>query len=178
MTRQSPRRVILLSAATVAALALAGCGGGDEPSSAAVPAPPVTPAPTTPAPTAPDPTPAATAAKTKSGTPRPPAGQQPAGPAIVYFRVATPPVCPGAENPAGRQVTVEWKVTGASTVTISIDGPGIFDTYPMAKGTATLPFPCSGSAGDKQQHTFMLATAGEMPRITKSITVSATVNQG
>lgn len=45
--------------------------------------------------------------------------------------------------------TAKWSTTNATKVTISIDGPGVYDTYGPS-GEATLPFNCSSS------HTFLL----------------------
>lgn len=45
--------------------------------------------------------------------------------------------------------TAKWSTTNATKVTISIDGPGVYDTYGPS-GEASLPFNCSSS------HTFLL----------------------
>jgi hypothetical protein len=184
MTRQVPTRTGraalhagAVATLAVATLALTGCSGGEQPpasvAAAATPSARATTVPATPAPTR-------SSGKTSTGrsTAPPPQGGLPAAPAIVYFRVAESPACPSADDPDGRPVTVEWKVTGVSTVTISVDGPGIYDEYPRPKGTATFTFPCSGSAGSRQKHTYMLSTGGEIARKTRTITVSAAVHQG
>jgi hypothetical protein len=49
--------------------------------------------------------------------------------------------------------TASWSTTNATKVTISIDGPGIYDTYP-ANGSTSLPFNCSSS------HSFLLTAYG------------------
>lgn len=184
-------RVAVLVASVAAALALAGCGddGPSPPVAASGVAPGATGGPPTggpsaggsAAPSTPTPAPPAKPKSTKSavsstGRTAPTiGGGLPTGPGIVYFRVRTAPVCPGADDPDGRPVTVEWKVSGVSTVTIAIDGTGVYDTYVAATGRATFAFPCSGAAGRTQKHTYLLATAGETARKTKKITVSATV---
>jgi hypothetical protein len=45
--------------------------------------------------------------------------------------------------------TAKWSTTNATKVTISIDGPGIYDTYGPS-GETSLPFNCTSS------HTFLL----------------------
>jgi hypothetical protein len=52
-----------------------------------------------------------------------------------------------------QQVSVSWTTTNATKVTISIDGPGVYDTYP-ANGSTSLPFNCSSS------HTWLLTAYG------------------
>ena len=49
--------------------------------------------------------------------------------------------------------TAAWTTTGASGVSISIDGPGVYAEYP-ADGEADLPFNCSSP------HTFVLTAHG------------------
>src|SRR5690606_10995558 len=76
-------------------------------------------------------------------------GQQPTaapGPVIEYFRVAQQPSCPGGTdvNPIeGSPVVLEWKVAGTDHVTLSIVGPGVYNTYP-GQGSDTINFPCEG----------------------------------
>lgn len=53
------------------------------------------------------------------------------------------------------QVHLEWSIARATGVTISIDGPGIYDSYPGATGSADVPFAC----GDAK-HTYTLTTTG------------------
>jgi hypothetical protein len=49
--------------------------------------------------------------------------------------------------------TASWTTTNAAQVTISIDGPGVYKTYP-ANTSDSLPFNCSSS------HTFLLTAHG------------------
>jgi hypothetical protein len=61
--------------------------------------------------------------------------------------------------------TASWATQGATKVTISIDGPGIYDTY-GPNGSTSLPFNCSSS------HTFLLtAYSADGKTATKSVTL-------
>ena len=64
-----------------------------------------------------------------------------------------------------QQVSVSWTTTNATKVTISIDGPGVYDTYP-ANGSTSLPFNCSSS------HTWLLTAYGsDGSTTTKQVTL-------
>jgi len=68
-------------------------------------------------------------------------------------------------NGSFQEFTASWSTTDAVEVTISIDGPGIYDTYP-ADGEASLPFNCSSA------HTFLLTAVGEGGQTaTRSVTL-------
>jgi hypothetical protein len=61
--------------------------------------------------------------------------------------------------------TASWSTTNATKVTISIDGPGVYDTY-AANGSTSLPFNCSSS------HSFLLTAYGANGHtVTRSITL-------
>ena len=61
--------------------------------------------------------------------------------------------------------TLSWTTQNATKVTISIDGPGIYDTY-GPNGDASLPFNCSSS------HTFLLtAYSADGRTATKQVTL-------
>jgi hypothetical protein len=61
--------------------------------------------------------------------------------------------------------TLSWTTQNATKVTISIDGPGIYDTYGPS-GDASLPFNCSSS------HTFLLtAYSADGKTTTKQVTL-------
>lgn len=108
-------------------------------------------APATPAPSNPAPTPAS--APTQPSTPPP---------VIVSF---TTPESIDCHNGNFQQFTASWNVTGATEVTISIDGPGIYDTYPPVH-EVSLPFTCPES------HTFLLTAKGaDGQTTTKQITL-------
>lgn len=101
------------------------------------------------------------------------------GPQVEVFRVAQEPSCPGGttQHPIdGTPVTLQWQVTGAEEVTLSIDGPGIYDTYP-AESSATIGFPCSGQEGDTQEHTYLLTAVGDGVTRTAELVVAATVHE-
>jgi hypothetical protein len=106
-------------------------------------------------------------------------GGERAGPTIETFRVVQEPRCPGgtSANPIeGTPVTLEWTVTGAGEVTLSIDGEGIYNTYP-ADSSDTISFPCGGEAGDTQEHTYLLTAIGDGVRRTATLVVTATVHE-
>ncbi len=64
-----------------------------------------------------------------------------------------------------QQFTARWRTEGATKVTISIDGPGEYDTY-GPNGEADLPFSCS------TPHTFLLtAYAANGQTATKLVTL-------
>ena len=115
--------------------------------------------------------------KTKASTT--PTTTAPAGPVIVYFRVATNPSCPSGTDQVqyqGRPVVLEWKVTGADKTTLSVDGPGVYNQY-GTEDSATLTFPCSGDPGSHQTHTYTLSGIGPDSTRTRKLTVQATVNE-
>jgi hypothetical protein len=94
---------------------------------------------------------APTAAPTAGPTPGPTANTNPA---IVTWQVPTYEDCTGST--AG-MVHVEWSIKRATGVTISIDGPGIYDSYPGTSGSVDLPYGCST---DVLKHTYTLKTTG------------------
>ncbi|MBK5289789.1 MAG: hypothetical protein JJE46_15110 [Acidimicrobiia bacterium] len=81
-------------------------------------------------------------------------------PTIVSF---TTPENIDCHNGNSQMFTASWSTTNAVKVTISIDGPGVYNTYP-ANGSESLPFNCSSS------HSFLLTAYGQDGR-----TVSRTV---
>lgn len=115
--------------------------------------------------------------KTKASTA--PTTTAPAGPVIVYFRVATRPSCPSGTDQVqyeGQPVVLEWKVTGADRTTLSVDGPGVYNEY-GTEDSATLTFPCSGDPGSYQTHTYMLSGIGPDNTRSRKLTVQAKVNE-
>ncbi|MEO3927274.1 hypothetical protein ABGB07_25895 [Micromonosporaceae bacterium B7E4] len=107
-------------------------------------------------------------------------GKKPSGPTIVYYRIKQKPQCDQGTNVnriPGVPVILEWKVTGTDKVTLSVDGPGIYDTYP-AVGTATIDFPCAGVPGEYVKHTYQLRTVGGGGEVrSKTLTASALVHE-
>lgn len=95
-----------------------------------------------------------------SGSQTPPPSSS--APAIVSFQTPDSIDC---HNGDFQTFTASWTTTNAVKVTISIDGPGIYDTYP-ANGDTSLPFNCSSS------HSFLLTAYGQDGKTaTKSITL-------
>jgi hypothetical protein len=156
--------------------AVAGClslnrGGTDIQAGSGTPSP--SSAATTATAGAPATKPAPKKTTTTTRTSRPPE----AGPRIVHFRIARQPSCPQgtSEYPVeGTPVILEWKVTGVDQVTLSVDGPGVYDTYP-AEGRQELNFPCDGDPGETVTHTYLLKTVGGGPVKSKTLTASAEV---
>jgi hypothetical protein len=110
-----------------------------------------------------------------------PADQQPVGPVIEVFQVTQQPQCPGGTtlNPIEAQpVALQWTVTGADAdqVSLSIDGPGVYNTYP-AEGGDVINFPCEGEEGDIQEHTYLLTAVGDGVTVTETLVVTAKVQQ-
>jgi hypothetical protein len=108
-----------------------------------------------------------------------PTGQPAAGPVIEVFEVVQRPRCPGGttDNPIeGQPVTLRWRVTGADgdRVDLSIDGPGVYDTYP-AEGGDVINFSCEGEEGDTQRHTYLLTAVGDGVTVTERLVVTARV---
>ena len=50
---------------------------------------------------------------------------------------------------------LEWNVARATGVTISIDGPGVYESYDGQIGSADVPFACG-----EPRHTYLLTTTG------------------
>ncbi|MFC6018929.1 hypothetical protein ACFP2T_22315 [Plantactinospora solaniradicis] len=102
---------------------------------------------------------------------------KPSGPTIVSFRISQKPKCAQGTNInpiPGVPIILEWKVTGTDKVTLSVDGPGVYDSYP-AHGSATIDFPCAGPPGDTVTHTYQLRTVGGGEVRSKTLTGSAVV---
>ncbi len=64
-------------------------------------------------------------------------------------------------------ITVSWNAPGAQSVTLSIDGPGAYKTYPGSSGSDTVPFSCPGP------HTYQLTANGSGGQtVTKTFTAT------
>ncbi|MEU3452639.1 hypothetical protein ABZ671_03410 [Micromonospora sp. NPDC006766] len=103
-----------------------------------------------------------------------------AGPTIAYFRVAQKPSCTSgtSKNPIeGTPVVVEWKASNVDSVAISVDGPGVYEDNLPPAGSRELNFPCSGSEGDTQRHTYLLTVTNAQGTQTKTLVVTATVHE-
>ena len=87
---------------------------------------------------------------------------------------STKPVITGwsvTPNPAPctggtQQITASWSTQRADSVTISIDGPGIYATYGPS-GSTVINFPCDGNP-----HTYTLTAKGATESVTQTISVS------
>ncbi|HEY8238801.1 MAG TPA: hypothetical protein VIF63_05140 [Candidatus Limnocylindrales bacterium] len=102
--------------------------------------------------------PVETPAATVTTNPTPPPTPKPTptpntNPTIITWKVPAQEDCTGTT--AG-QIHVEWKVINATGITISIDGPGLYDSYP-AEGSTDLPYGCSIAV---LAHTYTLRTTG------------------
>ena len=97
------------------------------------------------------PTAAPTAAPTKTPKPTPTPNTDAV---IVTWDVPRQEDCTGTT--AG-QIHVSWTVKRATGVSISIDGPGIYDTYAGLTGEVDLPYGCDFTV---LQHTYTLRTIG------------------
>jgi hypothetical protein len=98
---------------------------------------------------------------------------------IVYFRVKQKPQCPQGtnQNPIpGIPLIVEWQVTGAAGVTLSVDGPGVYKSY-GPQGTETFTFGCGGPVGSTVSHTYILNAERNGAHASKTLTASAKVNE-
>jgi hypothetical protein len=107
--------------------------GSPTPSPVSTPAPPSTSVPT------------ARPAPTPVPTPRPARIRSFTGPESVDC----------ADSEFSGFIRLRWEVVRATGVTISIDGPGIYDRYDDTAGSAVVPFAC----GD-ETHTYLLTTVG------------------
>ena len=139
---------------------------GELPSASIAPAsaPPTLVATTVPTnPPAPTPTPSPAPTPTPRPTPTPNTD-----PAIASFTVPGTEDC--TDDTAGT-ITISWSVARATGVTVSIDGPGIFDAYPTASGSTELPFACGQG---QLSHTYTLTTTGGTgPAASSTKTVTA-----
>ncbi|MFY1637501.1 hypothetical protein ACN27F_30230 [Solwaraspora sp. WMMB335] len=107
-------------------------------------------------------------------------GGQPAGPRIVSFTVTGQPSCPAGTTIApidGTPVTLAWQVNGQPTVTLSVDGPGVYQSYQGPQGSETLAFPCDGAPGTYQKHTYLLTATEHGASTQQTITVQAKINE-
>ena len=130
---------------TTAAIATDGASPGPSPSLAPADSP---------APSVEVTLPPATAVPT--GTPATPTSQPTpnTNPRIVSFDTPNQEDC---TNATAGSVHLEWSVRNATGVTISIDGPGIYDSYAGLTGSVDLPYGCDFTV---LKHTYTLTTVG------------------
>lgn len=135
-----------------AAPASGGTGGASAtagtPSAAAATAAPVTQPPPTAAPPA-----------TPKVTPVP-------KPKIVEFKGPSTVNC--ADAGFTGFITLSWLIDNADSTTLSIDGGGLYQSYPGAQGSDEVPFSCGVG-----QHTYTLRTVGgNGPAASKTLTIT------
>ena len=92
------------------------------------------------------------------------------------FTLTQRPVC--AEGTAvvrapAVPAVVSWHVTGATGVTLSVDGPGLYGSYGPT-GSQEFNFGCGGPVGSTETHTYTLTTTGGIT-VSKTISASAVV---
>jgi len=150
------------TATTVGATAAASASAGSSVTSA----PTSTPSTSATLAARPSTTPSTAPATTKATAPPTTKATTPttAGATITKFSAGSSTVsCPDS---ATQQVTLTWATSGATSVTVSIDGPGIYDTY-AATGSVQVPFAC----GDAK-HTYLLTALGGPSPVQKTIVVT------
>jgi cytoskeletal protein RodZ len=101
--------------------------------------------------------PTSTSSSTTSST------TKPAVPVINNFTV---PATADCTLPSPVQLSVSWNASDATEVSISIDGPGVYKTYPGGSGADAVPFSCPGP------HTYLLTAKGPGGTATKTVTVT------
>jgi len=90
----------------------------------------------------------------------------PMGPTFTTLSVPSTVHCPTPDT-QDATASFSWSAPGATKVTLSIDGPGIYRSYNGPSGTETVNFPCSSS------HTYLFIAYGSGGTITtSSFTVS------
>jgi hypothetical protein len=88
-------------------------------------------------------------------------GSASTSPSIASFSAPSSVTCKAATT-----ITLSWSTKNATSVTISIDGPGIFSTY-SPNGSASVPFACDGHS-----HTYLLTAKGPKGTATSTRVVS------
>jgi hypothetical protein len=93
------------------------------------------------------------------------------GPQIVYFRFRQQPKCT-ASGP--QPAIIEWKVSGATGVALSVDNPGIVGSYRKYSGiTGSETLYVSCQPGGSESHVYTIYTTGSEPQ--RSSTLNAKV---
>jgi hypothetical protein len=100
------------------------------------------------------------------------------GPHIISF-TAKGAACPVDAKPNAPysqpgEVTLSWKISGATGVTLFIDG-GQYDTYSGTESTQKLYFACDNSKAQTVTHTYKIETT-EAPKASKTASASAHSN--
>lgn len=89
---------------------------------------------------------------------------QPTTPVINSFTVPGTVSC---HPKKGTTINVSWSTSNTTSVTLSIDGPGIYKSYPGSSGSDSVPFACSVAS-----HTYLLTAKGPAGDTTKTITAT------
>jgi hypothetical protein len=117
--------------------------------------------------------PSASTTRSRAASPKPTAQ-------IVSFTVTRQPACPVVGTPdapfsaPGQDIAIEWKVTGATRVALSVD-KGLYQTYDGIHGTATISFPCDTNQ-PMTTHTYTINTLGGGTSRSKTLTVTKQSN--
>ena len=97
----------------------------------------------------------------------------------ITLSLTQKPSCPSGTNLfhyAGNPAIISWNVTGASGVTLYLDGSsGKYGDYGPS-GSQTLNFSCSGPPNTTQTHTYTIVATGGAPA-SKTISASAFINE-
>jgi hypothetical protein len=119
------------------------------------------------------PTVAPTATATPTPPPTPTAEPTPAPPTILRFRreqhgSGPRNVVDCTDDAFAGTIHLVWRISGATGVTLAIDGPGIYDSYSGTSGEIDVPFAC-----EEEQHTYTLTTTGgDGPPASETRTIS------
>ena len=85
----------------------------------------------------------------------------PTGPWIVYFKVIKKPRCASQDD---NVLVIGWKVTGATSVALSVDNPELVGGYRSGyKLEDTETFNLSCAKGQTEKHTYTINTVGGGP---------------
>ncbi len=94
------------------------------------------------------------------------------GPQIVYFRFRQQPKCTAS---GAQPAIIEWKVSGATGVALSVDNPGIvgsYRRYSCTTGSETLYVSCQ--PGGSESHVYRIYTTGSEPQRSSTPTPKVT----
>ncbi|HKD98230.1 MAG TPA: hypothetical protein VKB69_11565 [Micromonosporaceae bacterium] len=176
-----------LAVLVIALLSLAACGGKNKSGSGALGSQSGAPSvsPTAGGTATPTNTPTTSVTTTATST----ASSADGGPKIVDFSIKQQPACPivGTSDAPfhqdGVDIIVQWKVTGASGVALSLDSPDFFKQYGTGSigsygptGEMHLPFTCEATNGPNTTHTYTLNTKGGGPSVARTLTVTKPTN--
>ncbi|HEX7522486.1 MAG TPA: hypothetical protein VF441_10575 [Acidimicrobiia bacterium] len=90
---------------------------------------------------------------------------QPAKPIINSFTVPNSVNCPS--NSGSVMINVAWGTSNSTSVTLSIDGPVIYKSYPGSTGSDSVPFACSNAS-----NSYLLTAKGPGGDATSTITAN------